>query len=415
MFMAFGYRESIGRSLQLILGASKNPLLRSSSINVVITSIFAIYYSINLGPEKRSYLAAIFAISLILHTLFMHGPGLSFRSSRINSSESVQSFNILLAGFAISIPLFAIVTLLYSIHKQSLPFSLYVVAITYYLGSVGVLLITEFLLHHKRYRDLYFADIISALSLPLFFLIFYSLIKFSLVVCVLLSFFACFIFVVCINLDFLCRWVVKTKTQKHFLSNITEVLREKRNLLFFRITIFNSLLERGDKVIIAFLADPSLFAKFTFNIAPLLILRFLPQLFSRISVAKREGSKLTSSVFVTIFLIYLVFSVVLSFLIALIVQRVLGGVWFIGFAPLIAFAFYESLRVTYSLILAENISGSQTRAHGEISKFGMVIFPLLFAISLLLFPNSLSSMYLITSVALVLVFVWKLNLDKSES
>jgi len=327
----------------------------------------------------------------------MYGPGLSFRRSQVNSEESVQSFTLLLLGSILSIPLFFMILFAYSIYKQPLPSSLYIAAALYYLGSICMFVTTELLFHHKRYQNLYFSDTISALALPVIFSILYFYSHLSLIVCVLLSFLISFMIVVSQNLRFNHKWALELGIAKHFVSNTSKALKSIQNRLFFRITIFNSLLERGDKVILAFLADSSLFAKFTFNIAPLLVIRFLPQLFTKLAIAKRSLNE----------------QMTLCLLIGWIMQSVQDGTWFIGFAPLIAFAIYESLRVTYSLRLAGDISGSRTRAHDQISKFGLILFPLIYFISLIFFPNSITSFYSISSVCLLLVFVWKRSLEKT--
>ena len=408
------YRNSIGGPFRTMLGASRNRLLWSSSINVIATNIFAIYYSLSLGPDRRSYLATVFAVSLILHTFMMYGPGLSFRRSQVNSEESVQSFTLLLLGSILSIPIFFMILFAYSIYKQPLPSSLYIAAALYYLGSICMFVTTELLFHHMRYQNLYFSDTISALALPVIFSILYFYSHLSLIVCVLLSFLISFMIVVSQNLRFNHKWALELGVAKHFLLNTSKALKSIQNRLFFRITIFNSLLERGDKVILAFLADSSLFAKFTFNIAPLLVIRFLPQLFTKLAIAKRSLNEQTRVFFTFFFSLYLAFSATLCLLIGWVMQSVQDGTWFIGFAPLIAFAIYESLRVTYSFRLAGDISGSRTRAHDQISKFGLILFPLIYFMSLIFFPNSITSFYLISSVCLLLVFVWKRSLEKTR-
>jgi hypothetical protein len=191
-----------------------------------------------------------------------------------------------------------------------------------------------------------------------------------------------------------------------------EIYDQRRHRLFFQIAIFSNFLERGDKVILAFLLNPSLFAKFTFNIAPLMLLRFLPQLFARLTLSRRFDERLTQKDIIGLFFIYLGFGFGLSIIFGQILKVLQGGLWFIGFAPLFIFVLYETLRIVYSLLVARDISGQLIEIHSRVSRIGMLIFPAQFILCLILIPNNLSNAYFISALLVTFAIIWLLSQEK---
>jgi hypothetical protein len=383
----------------------KDPLLWSSTFNVITVNLFAVYYSLKLGPERRSYLATIFTISLILHTLFLQAPGLRLRSLPPNGNLAARSLKVLFLGSLFSIPAFLLVLAGYSFAKQPIPVPLFVVGLVYFLGSVLIFTTQEILYHHRKYKRLIINDLLSAFTLIISSLLF-SLFDFSLIVNVLLSYFSSFILITLINISLLLKTAVTMKPLLWLGKKYDEIFNQRGHRFFFQITIFSNLLERGDKVILAFLLNPTLFAKFTFNIAPLVLLRFLPQLFTKLTLSRRYDERLTQRNIIGLFFIYLGFGFGLSIIIGQVLRVLQGGLWFIGFAPLFIFVLYETLRIVYSYLVARDISGQLMEIHSRVSRIGVLIFPAQFILCLILVPNNLSSAYFISALLLALAIIW---------
>jgi hypothetical protein len=294
------------------------------------------------------------------------------------------------------VPLFLFIVVGYSHTKQAVPIPLLIVGLIYFLGSLLMFVTQELLFHQKNYRRLMLNDYCSAIVLIISFQIF-TLVEFSVAVGVLLSFFSSFIFVGSINASILIRAVKDSEPSSWFSRISDKTLTKRKNRFFLQITLFGNFLERGDKMVLVFLVDPSTFAKFTFNIAPFVVLRFVPQLFMKLTLSRRFEDNLRRINFVGMILLYTGFGVVFSIIIGQTLKNLQGGMWFIGFAPLFAFLFYETLRIVYSLILTRDISLGSTEIHHRISRLGMFALPIQFILCLLAAPNNLTIAYFVSA------------------
>lgn len=389
-------------------------LFWSTTGNVLVVNGFAVFYTLNLGPERRAYLAAVFAITLITHTLLLQGPGLRLRNAVGERGEAAESLRGLLVGVIFSIPLFLLVLVIYNYVQNSFPNSLFLASCIYFFSTITIFAANELLLYQQNVDKVRVNEFLGAFGLFVSFPLFYYMIKTSLAVSVLLAFASTYFMVALTTVNSLPKSLLRKDIL--FIRNKKGISRFKKPTLknMFVIVFFSNSLERLDKVIIAFIVDPSLFAKFTFNIAPLLLLRYVPSLLSKLTVARRLERAFSLTDYAIIFLASLVIGTGSGLLMGITLLRIQGGIWFIGFVPILAFVVYESLRVVYSLVLAQDITNSKLDLHNRISMIGLFVFPVIFLVCLSIDENGLPYAYSLSALFLISVLV-SANLPKLRS
>lgn len=392
----------------------RNSLFWSTTGNVLVVNGFAVFYTLNLGPERRAYLATVFAITLITHTLLLQGPGLRLRNAIGARDEAAESLRHLLVGAIFSVPLFLLVIVIYNYFQNSFPSSLFLASCIYFFSTLTIFVANELLLYQQNIDKVRINELLGAFGLFVAFPMFYYIIKTSLAVSVLLAFASTYFIVTLATLkslpqSMLSKDILSRQTKKDFSR-----FKKQKSKNMFLIVLFSNSLERLDKVIIAFIVDPSLFAKFTFNIAPLLVLRYVPSLLSKITVARRLERAFSLSDYAIIFLATLIIGTGSGFLVGFTLLRIQGGIWFIGFLPILAFVVYESLRVIYSLVLAQDITNSKPDLHNRISEIGLFVFPAIFILCLSIDKDGLPFAYLLSALFLISVLVSS-NLHKLRS
>jgi len=386
----------------------------TSTGNVLVVNGFAVFYSLNLGPERRAYLAAIFAITLITHTLLLQAPGLRLRNAVDVKDEVAESLRNLLFGVIFSVPLFLFVLVMYNYFQSEFPNSLFLASCFYFISTLTIFVTNEILLSLQNVSRVRTNEALAAFVLLVSFPLFFYLIKISLAVSVLLAFTTTYLVVTLATLKSLpnsmfTKEILSRQTSKSVLSRKNQ---KSKNL--FLITLFSNSMERLDKVIIAFIVNPSLFAQFTFNIAPLLVLRYVPLLLSKLTIARRFERAFSFHNYVMFFLASILIGTSLSFLVGIILLRIQGGVWFVGFVPVFSFVVYESLRVVYSIVLAQDIKNSRIDFHNKISAFGLFVLPAIFIVCLSFDKKGLTLAYSLSALFLISVLV-SANLPKLRS
>lgn len=398
-------KKTSARELLALGKFLRSPLFWLTTSNVIVVNGFALFYSLSLGPDRRAFLATVFALTLILHTLFLGAPGLRLRNSIVGAPEVNSNFRVMIFSSTISILVFPLILAAYSFFKNEIPPSLYFIGVFYYMSSVVIFLTSDSLLHVQNYSRLVINEILALVVLPLSFLCAFYLLNFSLAVSVLFAFSLTYVIIGVSSFKIIFKNLQYPKTKNIFKTSWLKSLILLVQSIYFRLILFVSSLERVDKVILAFLLDPALFAKFTFNIAPYITLRYIPQLVTRLTIAKKPKTFWRHSSYLIVFTVSLSLGLLMSFFINGIIKTLQGGVWFIGLTPVLAFILFESVRVVYSLMQAADIAKLNPFRHDLVSKVGIFLYPSIFLICLILSDN-LAIPYIVSSIFLIAATVW---------
>jgi O-antigen/teichoic acid export membrane protein len=136
-------RALIGRvrKLSQIIGLKiKNGYFLSRGLSSLLAFIFSLYYSKELGIEKRSLVTFILVVVVLVIIAFTSGIGLAFRKYTSSSpgliSLSAYLYANIILAFLVSLCTSAIL-LLYSLQYNSIPPTLFFLTLIYsFLGSL---------------------------------------------------------------------------------------------------------------------------------------------------------------------------------------------------------------------------------------------------------------------------------------
>lgn len=386
--------------------ASKSPLLLSSAVHVFGVNAFALFYSLNLGPERRAYLSVAFAITVGTQSLIIYGAGLRLRNTSVTNPIAAENLARLLklAGYSS----FSFFVLLMSFHlfRIAFPIPLLVVSFVYFLSALTLFVIYEILFHLRRYRLIFFSELLIAPLIISSFFIFANVLEFSIAVSVLLSYSFAFSLIGTSCFFSIAAQLPLSQLRNEQSKELKNPLRFELTNKYFQISLFNTTLERLDKLILAFIIDPVLFSKFTLSISPIIMFRFAVNGIAKIIIAKR--SVLSSRIWpaITILFSYSIFGTIVCLLVNQISLRFSEGVWNIGLSVLFVFLFYEGLRVIYLFILSSDVANSNYAPHLRLARVGVFGVPTVLVIASVLFDDNLMLAYLLLSLFLVVSIVF---------
>lgn len=356
---------------------TKSPLIVSAAVHTFGVNLFALLYSLNLGPERRAYLSVVFTITVGIQSLLLYGAGLRLRNTELKGSPVTEQLVRLLKLAVSSLLLFLVIILVLHLSRINFPGPLLFVSIIYFTSALFLFLTYEILFHLRKYRLLFVSEILIAPLIILGFSIFHFLFSFSVAVSVLLgySFGLSAVAVFCIR-EITSLQLIRDFTFTQF-KRFPRPLRQELRSDYFRLSIFGTVLERLDKFLLVFLVDPVLFSKFTLSISPIIFFRFIVNVITKIIVAKKSRLNNRTLLSLAIVSVYLGFGVILCLIIDYFSLNFLGGAWNIDVKVLFVFLVYEGLRVLYSLFLFSDLSRHNYTKYAPVTRWGALVVALI--------------------------------------
>lgn len=360
----------------------KNGYFLSRGISTFLAFAFSLYYSKELGIEKRSLVTFILVVVVIVIIAFTSGVGLAFRKYT-SSSPGLMSLsaylyaNVVLA-FLVSICSSAIL-FFYSSYYNSIPSTLFFLTVIYaFLGSL------DFNYHQGliAFGMFKIASILDILTIMIQILVFF-LLSISNQVSIAASLFTAMIisFVTSVVSTGLILLVHSNASIKTSWSEIELLIR--KSLPLYLVGIANGFADRIDRIMIALFLPLGFLGKFAVGTSVLSFLRFVPEAFSRLIVSGQSNFQfitsrlinrsllLRVSIGVLVCIFFALFSQVLIWLI-------LGKEWLIPFVVVFFFSIQELIRGYFQIRISSLIVDGKESLISRIS-FSLIIISALFS------------------------------------
>jgi len=389
----------------------KGGFLFTRGFSAFLALAFSLYYSKNLGIEKRSLVTLILVVVVIVIITLTSGVGLTFRKYTASNhnffSLSAYVYTNLILSFFVSI--FSIgILLAYSSSRVTIPTTLlYLAAIYAFLGAL------DFAFHQGliAYGMLKVASILDLLTIMIQISVFFL---FSLAnqVSIAASLFTSLIisYVTSVVSSVLALVV-------HTNASIVPSWKEIRLLIsasrpFHIVGIANGFADRIDRIAIAWFLPLGVLGKFAVGTSILSYLRFIPEAISRLIVGGHSNFQLLASRLIgKSWLNRLFIALNLSLTLALVSQAMiwltLGRQWLVPFIVVFGFSIQELIRGYFQLRLSELVADGQEKIVTRLSIYLIVTSTIMCLIGVNLFGLVGAPLGLALTYLLLIFFSYK--------
>ena len=325
-------------------------LISVRGLSLLLALGFALFYSKQLGVERRGLLTLVMTSNLVFSILLISGISLHLRNlTKMGGADKyIGNYILVVAGFSLFTPILNFGTLkLYEIlFETNIPDNLYYVSLIYCFFSTLSYGFHDFLLLIKSVKLFAFMDIsIILIQIAAYFTLVFSG-ETSYFVSVLIA----------ITISYL----VMT------FSTLVLVLSQYKPILSFDILVFkhlfresgspyllnlaSQLLERLDKVFIGLQTSSADLGRYSTNQSIFGLLKFFPDSISKLSIARNRNYlvKLPSSKTRNFMLVFLI--IPLTQAISELVRIALGPEWIIAWYLLISVAVIEIMRGFHNIV-----------------------------------------------------------------
>ncbi len=325
-------------------------LISVRGLSLLLALGFALFYSKQLGVERRGLLTLVMTSNLVFSILLISGISLHLRNltKMGGANKYVGNYILVVAGFSLFTPILNFGTLkLYEIlFETNIPDNLFYVSLIYCFFSTLSYGFHDFLLLIKSVKLFAFMDIsVILIQIAAYFTLVFSG-ETSYFVSVLIA----------ITISYL----VMT------FSTLVLVLSQYKPILSFDILVFkhlfresgspyllnlaSQLLERLDKVFIGLQTSSADLGRYSTNQSIFGLLKFFPDSISKLSIARNRNYlvKLPSSKTRNFMLVFLI--IPLTQAISELVRIALGPEWIIAWYLLISVAVIEIMRGFHNVV-----------------------------------------------------------------
>ena len=340
--------------------------LPARGITTILSLIFALFYSRELGLLSRSYLALIMTSSILIIISLTSGTTLTLRALKARKTilDNTPSFNsLILCELVFGFSLFYIVLLFFSEFRFQIHPNLLIVALIYFLVSFVHLILFEILIALGDFKFVSICDISTIVLQIIYFSMFYSLENISILNRLLFSFILSYICIIA----FIFRRLQVNYTYSSKLSNPIGFLNKCKGNHSIGIAIGVS--DRIDRIIIAWFLPLSLLGKYAVMSSFISFLRFIPEGAAKLFISARseDWKRYLGDKYFRIGLFILVLTFVISS--RFVIDYALGPQWILPWNIYFLFASQELLRGVFllkanSIILAGNSSKSNSASLG---------------------------------------------------
>ena len=232
----------------------------SNGITVLLGTIFAVFFSIDLGPKYRGILTLVFLASFVFSSLPVSGINLIYKSGRgrVSSETYSEVFFLLSIALGLSSSLLTFLTM-YLYGKLVIPLngSLLVIAMIYTFFSCTYTQVSQFLLSRNLLARKWKTDLTIVVAQIVVYFYMITSIQLQAIYRVLISLSIGFIFGIVSNLAPMIpiiRLIDLSKAKERYFSQVLEFIEESKSI--GRYSFLVALSDRIDKFLISLFYPP---------------------------------------------------------------------------------------------------------------------------------------------------------------
>ena len=359
----------------------RNGYLGARGLAAGLAMGFALFYSTNLGVERRSLVAFIMATAMVVAVILTSGVSLTFRRSvptlenkiTLNSYLYLTTFlSILVSGLTL------IFVLIYSKTKTEIPKTLLLITVIYAFFACLDFCYHQALIAFNLFKLAAILDVLTiGIQISIYLMLFLVnqvSIAVSLFTALIISYISSTTAALLLLIG------IKDSSVRFNLQEIRLLVKSSKNYHLFGIA--NGFADRIDRIIIAWFLPLGVLGKYAVGTSLISFLRFLPEAASRLIVS--GNSIPTFSAFNKTFVrrLAMVAGLALlgSFISQLFVNLFFGNAWKLPFLVLLLFAAQEIARGYYQIVISKLISDGADRQVRNLSLvliFASFILPII--------------------------------------
>ena len=360
----------------------------------ILALIFAFKYSLDLGTINRSIIAYVFTLSTLTWVLLTSGTTLTLRKIRPESeSHEFASFHaLLLIESIIGLLVFSFGLNIFSISKTTIPLPIMLMSYLYFLISGAAMLFVEVSIAFLQFKLSGYLELLAVIVQLLVFFLLLPLLDTSIAIKVMVSFIASYTI---LSLMFF----YKLKKQQNYR------IRLARPSLFWNKTKGNhsigislGVMDRLDKIIIAFVLPTGILAKYSVMSGLISFFRFIPEFISRVLIAREDSLYFELKRHFRLLLVLVIFiGLIVIQAVQVTIATFLGSTWTLSIGIAILFGVQELMRGIYQLVVNMNVKfGEQNYTNYapwalvltaaplsllSVKLFGLIGVPIVFAVA----------------------------------
>ena len=344
--------------------------------------MLAFIYSDSLGVVNRSILTYVLVLSTLIWIALSSGSTLTLRKRKpeVDSAEFRSFLGLVYIQMMIGFCLFTSGLLLYSFFEVEIPFNFFLLSLVYFLVACTISGLVEVLISQLHF--VYSAKI--EFGCTLFQIVSFFLLKqlttLTLGVIILLSFVISYLFAS----------VIVAHKMKFGGFYSLRPLHPSRFWYFTKgnhtLGISIAILDRLDKIFIAFIFPLGTLAPYSIFVSLISILRTFPDYLSRLIIS-HEVTRFASLIWVRMRMacIYFLLLVAMAFISRTLVMSTLGNEWVLPISVGFAIAMQELLRGLFQIRLNELVSRTTSATNNLLPVLALAsILPTLFLASSML-------------------------------
>lgn len=341
---------------------------------------FALFYSTNLGVERRSLVAVIMTSTLVIGVIFTSGVSLTFRKSMQASDNEITVNSYIYLTIILSLVASAVTFVsvyIFSVVKIEIPRTLLLLTVIYAFFATMDYCFHQALIAFSLFKLASILDVLTiCMQVSIYLMLFFAnqvSIAVSLFSALILSYITSTITTILLLIGIL------DPSIKIKWSDIKSLLRASKN--FHLLGISSGFADRIDRIVIAWFLPLGLLGKYAVGTSFISFLRFFPEAMGRWIVSGqttptlgRFGKTLPRRVILTIVLI-----VGGSLLTQLFVHVFFGDEWSLPLLVFILFASQEIVRGYYQVRLSRIVASGVEKTVRN-SSLGLIFIAPLFSI-----------------------------------
>lgn len=342
-----------------------NPLTSGRLISSGLALGLAIIYSNLLGVDRRSILSFALVTSLLFTLVFVspfsnrykkEAHGNSVSDSNHGSYLIISSILSLFVGLC-----FSLVLVLYSRLISTLPINLFLTMIIYSVVSTLSFALQDFLPSIGRVRTAIISDVSLVILQVITFFFLLSINQLSVIVCVLVS----LIFSYALHVFSISSIILFNQTRNSIINSVKKLINIQR---LFLVSSVIHIVDRVDKLAIAFLLPLSSLAQFTTMAAFFAPIKVITEAASRqlyfSKLDEKQKNMEMNTSFRKVKLSFVLISLLLTPLFAgyfvnFTINLLLGGEWLLPTSLVVLYFSYEVIRGIYLYSLNSRIRSDQ--------------------------------------------------------
>lgn len=358
----------------------RNGYLGARGAAAGLAMVFALFYSNNLGVERRSLVAFIMATAMVVAVIFTSGVTLTFRRSIPQSGNRITLNSYLYLTTFLSI-LVSVVTLIfvsiYSSTKTEIPKTLLLVTVVYAFFAALDFCFHQALIAFNLFKLAAILDVLTISIQISIYLMLFLVNKVSIAVALFTALIISYItsttaaLLLLIGLNDIS---IRVRFQE-----IKVLITESKNYHWFGIA--NGFADRIDRIVIAWFLPLGILGRYAVGTSLISFLRFLPEAVSRLIVGGNAAPKFRAFQGSLIRRVCLVLGLALigSLASQLFVKVFFGDPWKLPFLVLLLFASQEIARGYYQIVISKLITAG---AEEEVRNLSLILIFATFLLSI---------------------------------